>query len=90
MCGRFTQTFEDWSEVLEYFGITDNGFRIPPRYNIAPAQDVVAIISDGHERRIGMLRWRLIPTWLKTANTRFKTFNARTRPCWPSLHSSAW
>jgi putative SOS response-associated peptidase YedK len=39
MCGRFTQAFEDWSLVLEYFHVSNTDFRQPPRYNIAPTQD---------------------------------------------------
>ncbi|WDL97894.1 SOS response-associated peptidase [Alicyclobacillus sp. ALC3] len=77
MCGRFTQAFENWSSILEYFGISDNGFRLPPRYNIAPTQDVAAIISDGQQRRIGRLRWGLIPVWSESDKTTFATFNAR-------------
>lgn len=77
MCGRFTQAFEDWSGILEYFGIIDNGFRLPPRYNLAPTQDVAAIISDGRQRRIGRLRWGLVPAWSESDKTTFSTFNAR-------------
>ncbi|GMA50106.1 DUF159 family protein [Alicyclobacillus contaminans] len=67
----------DWSAIIEYFRLTDNGFRYPPRYNIAPTQNVMAIISDGNERRAGMLRWGLIPRWSETEKTSFSTFNAR-------------
>ena len=28
MCGRLTQVFEDWSFMLDYFGVTDNGYRM--------------------------------------------------------------
>ena len=68
---------EDWAFMLDYFGLTDNGFRYPPRYNIAPTQNVMAVISDGKERRAGLLRWGLIPEWSETEATSFNTFNAR-------------
>jgi putative SOS response-associated peptidase YedK len=77
MCGRFTLAYEDFEWMYEYFHVEDNGFRYPPRYNIAPGQDVVAIISDGQKRRMGLLKWGLIPSWSQTGKTRFKTFNAR-------------
>jgi putative SOS response-associated peptidase YedK len=63
--------------MLDYFGLTDNGFRYPPRYNIAPSQQAPAIISDGKERRIGLLKWGLLPSWSKTEKTSFGTINAR-------------
>jgi putative SOS response-associated peptidase YedK len=52
MCGRFTMAYEDWDFMMDYFGLTNTGFRYPPQYNIAPTQKVRAIISDGKERRI--------------------------------------
>lgn len=50
----------------------------PPRYNVAPTQDVAAIVSDGRNRRIGRLRWGLIPAWADSDKTTFTTFNARS------------
>ncbi|WP_067937053.1 SOS response-associated peptidase [Alicyclobacillus kakegawensis] len=77
MCGRFTQAFEDWSIVLNYFGVVDNGFRYPARYNVAPTQDVAAIVSDGRERRIGLLKWGLIHPWVQSAKSNIRPINAR-------------
>ncbi|WP_338000223.1 SOS response-associated peptidase [Alicyclobacillus sp. ALC3] len=78
MCGRFTLT-EDWTEIIRSFGLVDNGFRYPPHYNIAPSQNVVAIVanSDG-ERRAGLLKWGLIPSSSDSPKTTFSTFNARS------------
>ncbi len=78
MCERFTMAYEDWSFMMDYFELTDYGFRYPPRYNIAPTQKVMAVISDGRERRAGLLRWGLIPEWSETETTTFNTFNARS------------
>jgi putative SOS response-associated peptidase YedK len=77
MCGRFTNANEDWGFMLDYFGVPDTGFRYPAQYNIAPSQKVPAIISDGHERRIGLLKWGIIPSWSEKENTTLSTFNAR-------------
>jgi putative SOS response-associated peptidase YedK len=38
MCGRFTFAYEDWSEVIEYFGLHGSDFTYPQRYNVAPGQ----------------------------------------------------
>lgn len=76
MCGRFTLT-EDWAFMLDYFGISASTYDQSPRYNIAPGQHVAAIISDGEERRIGPLKWGLVPSWAKDAKIGALTVNAR-------------
>jgi putative SOS response-associated peptidase YedK len=77
LCGRFTNANEDWAFMLDYFGVPDTGFRFPPQYNIAPSQKVPAIISDGRKRRIGLLKWGLVPSWAEKEMASFVTINAR-------------
>lgn len=76
MCGRFTLS-EDWSFMLDYFGISDSTYEQPARYNIAPGQEITAIISDGQHRRIGPLKWGLVPYWAKDEKIGYMTMNAR-------------
>lgn len=79
MCGRYTLAYEDFSFLLEYYGITaEASVSYPPRYNVAPGQDVPAVIHDGQRRRLGLLRWGLIPAWAKDEKIGFKTINARS------------
>ena len=58
MCGRFTLTAE-WGLVREWFFIelAERLEQIAPRYNIAPGQDVLAVIEHEGVRRAGTLRW---------------------------------
>ena len=58
MCGRFTLT-ADWGLVREWFFIelAERMEMIAPRYNIAPGQDVLAVIAHEGVRRAGFLRW---------------------------------
>jgi putative SOS response-associated peptidase YedK len=77
MCGRFTFAYEDWSEVIEYFGLHGSDFTYPQRYNVAPGQMIPVVISGGSSRRIGVLKWGLIPSWSKQEKTSFKTINCR-------------
>lgn len=49
-----------------------------PRYNIAPTQQVFAIIHDGTKRRAGTLRWGLIPHWAKELGIGSNMINARS------------
>lgn len=52
-----------------------------PRYNIAPSQDVLAILQRGSEREATFLQWGLIPYWSKEAkgiiNARVETIEEK-------------
>ena len=78
MCGRFT-LFAPYDEIIERFDIEtafeENDYI--PSYNIAPSQQVVAIINDGVKNRLGHLRWGLIPPWAKDEKIGYKMINAR-------------
>jgi putative SOS response-associated peptidase YedK len=51
---------------------------LPPRWNIAPTQDVIAIRAEGGSRRsLAQLRWGLIPAWAKDAQSGPPLINAR-------------
>ncbi|MCL6633097.1 MAG: SOS response-associated peptidase [Alicyclobacillus herbarius] len=84
MCGRFTQAFEDWSEVLAYFQVSGDG-SWPARYNIAPTQDVPIIVSHGGERKIGPVSWGLVPRFAG-AKRSLRPINARAE----TLLESRW
>ena len=38
-----------------------------PNYNVAPTQDVYAVLENGGVRRVEALHWGLIPFWAKDA-----------------------
>ena len=65
MCGRFTlQTpVELLSEKFQFPEIIP----LKPRYNIAPSQAVavVLLLPDDADRKLAMLRWGLLPAWVK-------------------------
>lgn len=77
MCGRYTLAYEDFRFMLEYYGIANTDFNYPPRYNVAPGQQVPAVIHDGKGRRIGLLKWGLVPSWAEDEKSGFKMINAR-------------
>lgn len=75
VCGRFKLSSDD--DILHAeFGIT-----VPqdykPRFNIAPTQDVLAVLSDGESLRPAALRWGLIPQWEDKIANGAKRINAR-------------
>ncbi|WP_227940101.1 SOS response-associated peptidase [Alkalihalobacillus deserti] len=74
MCGRFTLTATK-EEIEEQLLVEI--FEYQPRFNIAPSQPVLSIISDGEKRRAGYLRWGLVPVWAKDPKIGYKMINAR-------------
>ncbi|MGP4108182.1 SOS response-associated peptidase [Virgibacillus sp. L01] len=77
MCGRYT-LLADELEILNEFDIEQAIDSYQPSYNIAPGQNVLAIIHDGTEKRAGYLRWGLIPSWANDEKIGYKMINARS------------
>lgn len=65
MCGRYTlsqtQTLARYFELDEPEMAAD----LPPRFNIAPSQPVPVVFQDAGKRRLLVMRWGLIPQWMK-------------------------
>lgn len=76
MCSRYSLTTVP-QEVGEIFG-TWNRPNFPPRYNIAPTQPVL-IVRPNHkgERELVLVRWGLIPGWVKDPDSFSTLINAR-------------
>jgi putative SOS response-associated peptidase YedK len=49
----------------------------PPRYNIAPTQPIAIVRLSEGERHFALVRWGLIPSWVKDPKTVSLMFNAR-------------
>ncbi|CAN2253054.1 putative SOS response associated peptidase; defective prophage 6 (fragment) [Bacillus vallismortis] len=78
MCGRFT-LFSEFDDIIEQFNIDQflpEG-EYHPSYNVAPSQNILTIINDGSNNRLGKLRWGLIPPWAKDEKIGYKMINAR-------------
>lgn len=76
MCGRFLLT-TPLSELARLF-LADGGGNLPPRYNIAPTQDIAAVRVEEGARRLVALRWGLVPSWADDAAMGGRLFNARS------------
>lgn len=76
MCGRFTMTANP-EELMARYGVEQLTFEYQLRYNIAPSQLIPAVIESNGERRIGQLRWGLIPSWAKDEKMAYSTINAK-------------
>lgn len=76
MCSRYSLTSPP-EAVRSYFG-TFNLEEFPPRYNIAPTQPVLIVRNDlRHERGSTLVRWGLIPSWVKDPGAFATIINAR-------------
>ncbi|MGZ4107008.1 MAG: SOS response-associated peptidase [Tumebacillaceae bacterium] len=77
MCGRFTLTVTP-DQLQLRFDAESLTFEFEPRFNIAPGQPIAAVIADKGQRRIGQLRWGLVPFWAKDEKVGYKMINAKS------------
>ncbi len=76
MCSRYSLTSPP-EAVRAYFGAR-NRPEFPPRYNIAPTQPVlIARLDHKGERELTLVRWGLIPSWVKNPAEFTTLINAR-------------
>ncbi len=76
MCGRYTLK-TPVNALAEWFDLDDYPSSLTPSYNIAPTQEVAAIVEEGEERKLETFRWGLIPSWAKDPSIGNKMINAR-------------
>lgn len=80
MCGRFSLTLSA-EQIESRFGVSvPQSYR--PRYNIAPTQEILALISEGQSRTLQSFRWGLIPHWAKDPKIAQRLINARAETLW--------
>ncbi len=76
MCGRFTLTISG-DEIAKCFQVSEvqDG---PPRYNIAPSQEILTIVQRLQgQRQLKAMKWGLIPSWSFDVKIGSKLLNAR-------------
>lgn len=76
MCGRFVQVslLETLQSVFNLGAVT---FDTTPNYNVAPTQQILAIVKQNNENRLERLYWGLVPFWAKDISIGSKMINAR-------------
>lgn len=75
MCGRFVITSAP-EALRNLFGYIDQP-NFPPRYNVAPTQPVPAVIIENGRRQFRLMRWGLVPAWVKDPRGFALLINAR-------------
>jgi putative SOS response-associated peptidase YedK len=85
MCGRYA-TARNPDDLVEEFGIERvAGEGLAPNYNVAPTDDVYAVLErldKGHpgkppQRQLRVVRWGLVPSWAKDPKIGNRLINAR-------------
>jgi putative SOS response-associated peptidase YedK len=76
MCGRYSIT-SPTEAIQKLFQVPERP-NLPPRYNVAPTQEVPAVrLGEDGARHLALLRWGLIPFWAKDAMIGNRLINAR-------------
>lgn len=76
MCSRYSLTSP--SEAVRSYFHYDNEAVFPPRYNIAPSQPVAIVrTTPKGGRELALVRWGLIPHWVKDPRNMRLMVNAR-------------
>ncbi len=77
MCGRYVG-YRNLEELLEHFPIDETACEATASYNIAPTQEVLAIVSREGENWLDKFHWGLVPFWAKDVSVGNKLINARS------------
>jgi putative SOS response-associated peptidase YedK len=79
MCGRFVSSHAP-DKIAEFFGASFDADSVvlPPNFNVAPTQDVYAVVADpARARELQPFHWGLVPSWAKDVKIGSKMINAR-------------
>jgi putative SOS response-associated peptidase YedK len=77
MCGRFVG-FRTLAELESYFPIDRADCEVAANFNVAPSQEVLAIVRREGANVLEKLHWGLVPFWAKDASIGSRLINARS------------
>ena len=76
MCGRFVQ-YSLFQAIQQIFNIDKVSFEVIPNYNVAPTQEILAVVCHDNENKLEKLHWGLVPFWAKDISIGSGMINAR-------------
>lgn len=76
MCGRFVITSAP-AALRQLFGYVEQP-NFPPRYNVAPTQPIPVVLVENGARHFRLMRWGLLPSWVKDPKGFTLLINARS------------
>ena len=81
MCGRYVLTdLEKFLQRQAWIRRPEPTLLAAPRYNIAPQQEILAVVRDRKDPGHGVVkpfRWGLVPSWAKDESVGSRMINAR-------------
>ena len=75
MCGRYTLTSAP--EAIRALFRYDEQPNFPPRFNVAPTQPIAIVRLHEGKRQFALVRWGLLPSWVKDPKAFSLLINAR-------------
>jgi putative SOS response-associated peptidase YedK len=76
VCGRYSLATPTADDLRRRFPIGES-VEIERRFNIAPGDDVLAVVTHKGATEGALLRWGLVPSWAKDAAVGYNMINAR-------------
>lgn len=76
MCGRYTLANTTPDQLRDRFPLGES-VRIARRWNVAPGDDVLAVVMRRDGPTGALLRWGLVPPWADDPSVGFRMINAR-------------
>jgi putative SOS response-associated peptidase YedK len=76
MCGRYTLASTTPAQLRARFPLGES-VEIVRRFNVAPGDDVLAVVMRDGGPTGALLRWGLVPPWAEDLRVGFKMINAR-------------
>ena len=77
MCGRFVG-FRSLDELKTFFPIDKVACEATSSFNVAPSQEILAIIKHEGENWLDKFHWGLVPFWAKDISIGNRMINARS------------
>ena len=75
MCGRYTLTSSP--QIVRALFCYEEQPNFPARYNIAPTQPIAIVCLRDGKRHFALMRWGLLPSWVKDPKAFSLLINAR-------------
>jgi putative SOS response-associated peptidase YedK len=76
MCGRYTLAMTTPGQLRQRFPLGES-VEIRQRFNVAPGDEVLAVVMRRDGLQGALLRWGLVPPWADDPSVGFKMINAR-------------
>ena len=77
MCGRFVQAQSAQSYADHFGAVVALEEALPPSWNVAPTDRVLAVADHQGERRLGSFKWGLVPWFAESPKVGARHINAR-------------